>query len=185
MEKAVRSPLALVALGAALVSFAACSVDVQKTDGPGGKTVDVRTPVGDVSVRTDKDAPDIGMPIYPGSRPSQSRHDEPENADVNITSSIFGLQVRAAKYDSDDAQDTVVEYYRKEMRTFGEVTVCRGEVDFKGRDGAKRPVCKEKPFSKDIHLVTGTEEHQRIVGVKPRGEGSEIALVRLDMRGED
>lgn len=184
MEHAVRSPFAFVALCAAVLPLAACSVDVQKTDEGGRKTVDVRTPVGDVSVRTDENAPDIGLPIYPGSRPSQNRHDEPENADVNITSSMFGLQVRAAKYDSDDAQDTVVEYYRKEMRAFGDVTECRGEVDFKGAHGAKHPVCKEKPFSRDIHLVTGTEEHQRIVVVKPRSDGSEIALVQLEMRGK-
>ena len=44
-------------------------------------------------------------------------------------------------------------------------------------------MCKEKPSSRDVQLLTGTEDRQRVVSVKPRGSGSEFALVYVNTRG--
>ena len=101
-----------------------------------------------------------------------------------MASRWFGVKVIAAKYASEDAQDRIVDFYRREMKTFGAVTECRGEVDFRGGPGARRAVCKERPSSNDVQLVTGTEERQRVVAVKPRGSGSEFSLVYVTTRSE-
>lgn len=167
----------------ATLPLVACTIDVQK-DEPGHKAVDIRTPVGSLSVTSDATAPDTGLPVYPGARPARDDDDDPQNADVNISSSLFGLKVRAAKYESDDPQETVVAFYRRELQSLGEVTECRGEVDFKGPRNAKRPVCKEKPFSRQIQLMTGTEDRRRIVAIQPRREGSQIGLVYIETRGK-
>ena len=89
----------------------------------------------------------------------------------------------AATYESADTQDKVLDFYRQEMKTYGPVTECRGDVDFRGGGRERRPVCKEKPSSRDVQLLTGTEDRQRVVSVKPRGGGSEIALVFVNTRG--
>ncbi len=180
MKPAIRTLLTLAWVFSALLPLAACGVDVQ--DAEQGKNVEIKSPVGDLSVRTDVKNPDTGLPVYPGAQPL--RHDrEPESADVNISSKWFGVKVIAANYESDDTQDKILDFYRQEMKAFGAVTECRGDVDFQGGPGARRPVCKERPSSRDVQLVTGTEERQRVVSVKPRGNGSEFALIYVNTRG--
>ena len=147
-----------------------------------GKNVDIKSPLGDLSVRTNVKNPDTGLPVYPGAQPLRDEG-EPESADVNIASKWFGVKVIAANYESNDAQDKILDFYRREMRTHGPVTECRGNVDFRGGPGGRQAVCQERPSARDIQLVTGTEERQRIVSVKPRGDGSEFSLVYVNTRG--
>jgi hypothetical protein len=164
----------------AAVPFAACGVDVHES-GP-GKNVDIKSPLGAVSVRTDVKNPDTGLPVYPGATPLRD-NDDPKSANVNVSSRWFAVRVVAAKYESADAQEKILDYYRNEMRTYGPVTECRGDVDFRGGPGGRRPVCKEKPFARDVQLLTGSEEQQRVVAVKPRGAGTEFSLVYVNTRG--
>jgi hypothetical protein len=162
--------------------IAACDIDVRKDESPDGKAdVDITTPVGNVSVRTNIDTPDTGLAVYPGAKPLRDE-DEPESADVNVGNSYFGVKVLAAKFESADAQDRIIDFYRNELKSYGEVTECHGDVDY--RQG--RPVCREKFFSRgDLQLVAGPEHKQHIVSVKPRGEGTEFGLVYVQTRGKD
>ena len=180
MTPATRTPLTLALGLAALLPLAACGVDVHEAER--GKNGDIKSPLGDLSVRTDVRNPDTGLPVYPGAQPLRE-HGDPESADVNIASRWFDVKVIAANYESDDTQEQILDYYRREMKAFGTVTECRGNVDFRGGPGARRPVCKERPSSHDVQLVTGTEDRQRVVAVKPRGNGTEFALVYVNTRG--
>lgn len=184
MDRSCRSLPAAAVLLAAAIPLAACNVDVRRHDANGKADVDVSTPVGNVSVRTNVETPETGMAVYPGARPLRDK-DEPESADVNVGGSLFGVKVVAAKFESSDAQERIVDFYRKDLASFGEVTECRGNVDFR-RDssGARRPVCKEKLFEHELNLVAGTEEDQHIVAVKPRGDGTEFSLVHVQTRGK-
>jgi hypothetical protein len=179
MKPASRTPLTLALGFAALLPLAACGVDVHEAER--GKNVDIKSPLGDLSVRTNVTNPDTGLRVYPGAQPLRE-HGDHESADVNISSKWFGVKVIAAKYESDDTQDKILDFYRQEMKAFGTVTECRGNVDFHG-PGGRQPVCKERASSPDVQLVTGTEERQRVVSVKPRGDGSEFALVYVNTRG--
>jgi hypothetical protein len=168
---------------AALLPLAACGVDVRAGESGKKAEVDIRTPVGNMSVRTDVKTPETGLAVYPGATPLRD-HDEPENADVTIGSSLFGVKVVAANYESPDRQEQILDFYRNEMKRYGNVTECRGDVDFRGGPGAQRAVCKEDLFSRDRQIVAGTEDRQRIVVVKPRGSGSEFSLVYVQTRGQ-
>ena len=168
----------MLAVSAAGLSIG-CGVDVHEAER--GKHVDIRSPLGRVSVRTDVDNADTGLPVYPGAEPLRE-HGDHESANVSVASRWFGVKVIAAKYESEDTQDKIVDFYRREMKTYGAVTECRGDVDFRGGPGARRAVCKERPWSTDVQLVTGTEESQRVVAVKPRGVGSEFSLVYVTTR---
>src|SRR5262245_36170157 len=175
MKPATRRPLTLALVFSAL-PLTACGVDVH--DAGQGKNVDVKSRFGSVSVRTDVKNPDTGLPVYPGAQPLRDK-DDPESANVNVSSRWFDVRVVAAKYESRDEQDKILDFYRRTMKTYGAVTECRGEVDFQGGRHNRRPVCKERPSSRDVQLVTGTEEQQRVVAVKPRGAGSEFSLVSV------
>lgn len=169
-----------VAVGLAVLvtacSLSACTVDVR--EGGDKADVDIRTPVGSVSVQTDDGAVDTGLPVYPGSTLLE-KEDGPESAGVNVGAFGVGVRVNASKYESTDDQERVLAYYRKALASHGTVTECRGEVDF--RDSG--PVCEPSAFGRDVQLVTGTKNDQRIVAVAPKGSGSEIGLVHVQLRG--
>lgn len=175
------SQLLMAAVVTASLPLAACSIDVSDNDTPGRKDVDIRTPVGAMSVRTGVDV-ETGLRVFPGAEPLQ-RRDEPESANVNIGTSLFGVKVAAAKFESDATPDTVLGFYRNEMKIYGDVTECHGDIDFSGSSGSRRPVCKERWRSEETQLVVGTEGQHRLVSVKPRGAGSEFSVVFIQTRG--
>jgi hypothetical protein len=72
----------------------------RRARGRPGKSVDIKSPLGDVSVRTDVKNLDTGLPVYPGAQPLRE-HGEHESANVNVDSRWFGVKVIAAKYESD------------------------------------------------------------------------------------
>jgi hypothetical protein len=175
----------LVGSVALVLPLAACSIDVAKNDAGRNSGVDVRTPVADVSVHRDPDAArDIGLPVYPGA--VVSRDPDEESGRVSFQTPWFGLGVAAAKFESEAPAETVVAFYRREMRPYGRVTECRGELDFEGDRGFERPVCKEsRSRLAAVQLLAGSEESRRMVAVKPRGQGSEFLIVLVTARGSD
>jgi hypothetical protein len=166
---------------ATVLPLAACNLDVREREA-GGKDVDITTPIGNVSVRTNVESPDTGLAVYPGSRPLRDGK-ESESAAVNVGSSFFDVNVIAAKFESTDAREEVIGFYRNELRSYGEVTECRGDLDFRNQGGARRRVCREKLFADDFQLAAGPENQQHIVSVKPRSTGTEFALVYVQTRG--
>ena len=163
---------------ATVLPLAGCSVSVDQDTDSRKADVEVRTPIGDVSVRTGE-MPDTGLAVYPGSTPIRDR-DEVDSANVVVGNSHFGVKVAAAKFASDASPDEVVSYYSKAMRAHGEVTVCHGDINFR----RSRPVCRERLFSKrtETQLAVGTGERHRLVAVKPRGKGSEYSVVYIQTR---
>jgi len=181
MPATTLSQLMMAAVVTASLPLAACSIDVSEDDTPGRKDVDIRTPVGAMSVQTGVDV-ETGLRVFPGAEPLHER-DAPESANVNIGTSLFGVKVAAAKFESDADPSTILAFYRSEMKTYGDVTECRGDVDFRGPSRDRRPVCREDRREDEIQLVVGTEGRHRLVSVKPRGDGTEFAVVYIQTRG--
>ena len=171
---ATRYLVFLAALAAAPV-LAACGISVDKDESGRNANVNIKSPFGSVSVQADKDTPpDTGLPVRPGARASHAT--DHDNANVNVEAGPFAVKVRVARYEHDDAPDTVLEYYRKELARFGPVTECRGDLDFK--HGTAPPRCKERSRD-ERQLGVGSEENNHIVAVKPRGTGSEFTLIHV------
>jgi len=171
----IRSSLTTAAVLPALVLAAACVVVREEEDGKTTR-VDISTPVGALAARTGESTGDTGLPVYPGAQLSRDgENGDDERANVSIGTPWFGLHVIAAEYESAEPPEQVLDFYRERMKTFGAVLECRGDVNFKNG----RPECRSQPFSKDVQLLAGAEERHRIVSVKPRGEGSEFALVSI------
>ncbi len=169
--------IAIAAVLPVLVLATGCAVEREEE---GGKTtrVAISTPVGGLAARVGENPGDTGLPVYPGATLSRDAADgNPEGATVSIGTQWFGLHVVAAEYQSGETPEQILDFYRGRMRAFGDVTECRGEVNFKNG----RPECRSKPRSTDVQLLAGTEQRHRIVSVKPRGEGAEFALVSIQM----
>jgi hypothetical protein len=167
-----------VALALVALALSACDVDVHERGKD--KNVDVRTALGDISVRTTEGGPDTGLPVYPGAQPLRDEDKEPENADIKLATSYVGVHVAAAKYESKDAPRAILDFYKDKMSSYGTVVECKGDIEFEGEP--EQPVCKEDSASSEIQLVAGeSEENHRIVAVKPRGGGSEFAVVHIQI----
>jgi hypothetical protein len=170
--------MVLILAGALL---AACEAKVNENQQSDDKDVDLRSPIGNLSVKTSMDVPDTGLPVYPGATLLKDDEDDGDSADVNISSPFFGLRVVAAEFASDDEPQKVIEFYRNEMKSYGDVVECRGNIDFEGGDSGQKAVCKDQA-TREVQLVAGTEENHRLIAVKPRGSGTEFAMVYIDAR---
>jgi hypothetical protein len=166
-----------------LIAFTGCSISTHEKDGK-KNDVDIKTPFGSLSVKEGTtNVRDTGLSLYPGARERNDDGDNKHNANVNISSSMFGVKVVALKFESDDSSDKVLAFYRREMGKYGKVVDCTGggfnmnfhrrdkdaEVTCGGRDGGDRDY-------REV-LKVGTENNQRIMAIKQRNSGSEFALV--------
>ena len=186
--------LALLILTTAL-AFTAC-VNVSKSGN--GDNVDVKTPFGSVSVRTDQVKPEeTGLNVYPGAKLVPQRGHDKDQANVNISSPWGQLKVIALNYHSDDSPDKILDWYRKDLKDkYGKLLECKGgEVGLHERnnDESHELTCGSEKGSgstvnysdsNTLELKTGTDDKQHIVAVKPEDGGSNIALVYVQKHGE-
>jgi hypothetical protein len=170
-----------------------CGITVNDQDKKNPK-VDIQTPMGSLKVDTQVDPKDIGLAVYPGATPySESGEEGHGRANVNISSSMFGVKVIAAKFKTDDSPEKVLQFYRKEMDSMGKVIECPNGVDadVKGdnpSDWQQDVRCRTKPepgrTSGEVDLAVGTKDHHHLVNVKPLDKGCRFALVYVETRGQ-
>jgi hypothetical protein len=175
-----------------VVALAGCSVTTHDKGNGKKDDVDIRTPFGSLSVKEGaSDVKDTGLSPYPGARLASDKDDEHRHsANVNISSSLFGLKVVALKYESDDASDKVLAFYRKEMGKYGNVVDCTGgfSMNFHHRDKDAEVTCDDHNGSGHEYkeqLKVGTENNQRILAIKPKNSGSEFTLVYVRAWGNN
>ncbi|MBZ5530632.1 MAG: hypothetical protein LAO20_04305 [Acidobacteriia bacterium] len=179
----------------ALVLVTGCSVSAHKDNSSQGeptKDVDIRTPFGSIKVhKGSMSAKDAGFADYPGAQLKKGMDkEETDSANVNISSSLFGVKVVVLKFESSDPPEKVVDFYRKDMARYGKVLDCTGKIsmNFRRHDSDAPVSCDDGGGSGDHYkqeLKVGTENNQRVMAVKPSGNGSEFALVYVRARGED
>jgi hypothetical protein len=163
----------------ALAGSLLCGCKIQKKGEGANKKVDIETPVGSMHVNTQVDPKDTGLAVYPGATRAEE-DDSKHAANLSIDSSLFGVKVVAIKYRSDDPPDKLLDFYRTQLKVYGEVTECHGSVSF----ARGNILCQGTGRRDETNLVTGTEERRHIVSVKPDGGGSKFALVYVQTREE-
>jgi hypothetical protein len=200
---------------ASLATLLLTGCHVTETGTGANKKVDIGTPFGSMKVDTsDKgDLSAIGLSAYPGAVPvkSDDNKDNANNADVNLSFGDFHLGVKAASYQTTDAPDKVLAFYRNDLHTrYGDVIECQNDKpvgtpartsqgltcsDNSGTHIASSDDKDNKGISihgtlnghhigKDsdnIELRSGSQLHQHIVGVDPKDGGTKIGLVLLDL----
>jgi len=182
------------ALGVATLAallLPACSINVKKEQNGQDKQVDINTLVGGIHVSKGADVADVGLAVYPGARLKQDGSDgKDKSANVNISSFGFGLKVVALEYQSNDAPDKLVAYYKDQLKKYGRVLECHTNhldvnPDIKGSDHGSHELTCEGSSGNNIELKVGTKENQHIVAVEPDGKGSSFSLVYVRTHGKD
>ena len=167
-----------------LLALAGCSVTTHDKGNGKKDDVDIRTPFGSLSVKEGStDVKDTGLSLYPGARGAASDDDDRHHsANVNISSSLFGLKVVALKFQSDDSSDKILAFYKKDMGKYGRVVDCTGgfNMNFHHHDKDAEVTCDDHNGSEHGYkeeLKVGTENNQRVIAIKPSGNGTEFTLV--------
>jgi hypothetical protein len=177
----------LAGLGLAL-ALVGCRIDTRR-DG-NGENVKIATPFGGVQVKTDSEAVSegIGIAVYPHAELEEKNGKDNGSADVNVSVGSLRVRVKAIEYHSDDAQEKVIAFYRKELGKYGGVIQCR---DGRAVDSATQTPeglsCDDehKGASSDsarkIELKAGSKQHQHLVAVDGRSSGTKFSLIVLDL----
>ncbi|HEX4007640.1 MAG TPA: hypothetical protein VHX60_15800 [Acidobacteriaceae bacterium] len=180
----------------ALMSTSGCHVQVEKGKNGEDKNVRVDTPFGGLHVRSDQtSAADLGLPAYPGAQISPDREGD-KSADVHMGFGQFQLRVKVVTYESADAQDKVLAFYRNAMGRFGDVLECdgnkpvgtptvtaegltchddsHGHVNINGSDDGLTD-------DSGLTLRAGSKRHQHILAFKSVSGGTKYSLVELEL----
>jgi hypothetical protein len=181
---------AVVSFTVAIVFMAACSINVKKENNGEGKQVDISTPMGGVHVSKEVNPEDVGIAIYPGATLREKGNGENKSANVNLSSFGFGLHVVALEYESKDSPEKVVEFYKDQLKRYGNVLVCHTtgfdmNADIKHQDGSSHDLTCKGDSGHNIELKVGTEENQHIVAIEPSSAGSKFSLVYVRTHGKD
>jgi len=187
------SSLLVLAVAFGTLVLPGCNVKVNKDSEGQDKKVDIETPVGQLHVSKRADVRDTGLPVYPGARRKEKGDDGNESsANVNISSSLFGLRVVAIEYLSDDPPEKLVAYYTGQLKKYGNVLECHTNENHDGAnvdsddDSDDKPLkCEGDNQGKEIELKVGTRQNHHIVSIRPAdsGKGSDFGLVYVQIRG--
>lgn len=177
-----------VFLCAAVLAIApACSVSHHDDSETGEKKVEIKTPFAELKVGTDVSAQDTGMALYPGAREKKDSNDD-HKANVQIGGDEFGLKVVALKYLTDDSPEKVIDFYRKDLKRYGNVLECPKGIKESHSDSDDGEIrCSDSGSSEPgkLTLAVGIPKRQHLVAVKPNGKGSEFDLVYVNIRGKE
>jgi hypothetical protein len=172
--------------------LAGCGTHITTTkNGEKPEKVDIESPFGSLHVRSQVDPKETGLPVYPGSRP---KHDQDaDSANVNISSSMFGVKVVVAAFQSDDPPEKVADFYSKDIKRFGPVLQCKSsgsqlwhksDSDELGCEHGAVTDVKAAISSGGLELKSGSKGNQHIVALKPHGSGTEYAIVYVSTHGK-
>jgi hypothetical protein len=172
---------------AAVIIATACSINVKKNEQSQDKNVDINTPFGGIHVNEGADVRDTGLPVYAGARlKKKDDSGDEKSANVNISTSAFGVKVVAVEYESDDAPNKLIAYYKNALKKYGNVLECRAEGQHYTYEGDSDELkCEGDNRGNTVELKVGTKSNQHIVSIKPQGKGSDFALVYVRTRGKD
>ena len=182
---------ALALATAAILLLPACSVNVKKEKNGEDKQVDINTLVGGIHVSKDADVADVGLAVYPGAHLKQKdSNGSDKSANVDISGFGYGLKVVALEYQSDDSPTKLVDFYKDQLKKYGNVLVCHTshlnvDADLKNSDHGSHELTCEGASGRNVELKVGTKENQHIVAVESDGKGSSFSLVYVRTHGKD
>lgn len=184
-------PPSVLAAAAACLLLTGCNVSSNKNGH--GDNVQMRTPFGNMHIKTSDDAniAGIGLTPYPGAVAVKDHDKDKDAADINLNFGDFHLGVKAATYQTSDSPDKVEAFYRNDMARYGDVLKC------KNHDAVGQPTHTSQGLTcgddnhhheinvsddhNEIELRAGSPGRMHIVGLKSKDGGTRIGLVALDL----
>ena len=179
-----------------LLPLAGCMVQSRK--GANGDDVNISTPLGGMSVKTDNASVQskLGLPLYPGAVLEKKKGDDNGSADVNMNFGAFHLRVLAMGFTSTDDPNKVSTFYRKALSEYSDVIVCRNKQPVGtpvktglgltcADDNKVHAGATDSGDSEETELKAGSPSRQHIVSLKAEGSGTKFGLVSLELPRSD
>ena len=191
--------LRLIAATALLLPLAGCFVETKKHADGKGDDVNIQTPLGGMSVKTDQAqvAQKLGLPVYPGAVPEKKKDNDESSADVNMNFGPFHLRVLAQGFTSTDSPDKVRAFYKKALGQYGDVIECQHNHAVSGSPvrTAQGLSCDDDDHisvgskgkgkvtvdESEVELKAGSKSRQHIVGYEAKDGGTKFGLVALEL----
>ena len=180
-----------------LLPLAGCMVRSKKgTDG--NSDVDISTPLGGMTVKTDSASVQnkLGVPLYPGAVAEKKSGSDNGSADVNMDFGSFHLRVLAMGFTSSDSPAKVSEFYRKALSQYSDVIACQHQKPVGtpvktglgltcADDNHIHASVREGNDSEETALKAGSPSRQHIVSFRRDGSGTRFGLVSLELPNTD
>jgi hypothetical protein len=129
-------------------------------------------------------AKDVGLAIYPGSKPHKDKDDDSTSANLGLWGGGSGFKLAVLKMETADSPAKVAEYYEKALAKYGTVLDCSKSSgkpqsqDSQKDDSSKVLTCgDDKAEVSGMLFKSGTKDKQHIVGIQPLGSGTFYQLV--------
>ena len=178
----------MLALSLSMLLLSGCHIESHK-DGK-NDNVSIGTPFGSMNVKTNNnvDSGSIGLTQYPGSVPFEDKDNH--SADVNMSFGSFHLVVKAATYQTPDGRDKVMDFYRSDLKRYGDIIECQDNRPVGKPDRTSQGLtCDDNSSVKHGHvdlgsgleLRTGSPQRQHIVALENKNGGTKIGLVALEL----
>jgi hypothetical protein len=173
--------------------FGICTIAFAQKSDNHNDNFDVQSSVGDLHLGSDGDAKKAGLPLYPGARLKADDDENSSRANLSLLTEAFGFKLVVAKYESEDAPDKIIAFYRDKLKKYGKVLECHSqkhgggiEVNDDDKDSSKGKELKCDENSGPVtEFKVGTEDDQHVVAIEPRaGKGATLSLVYVHSRGK-
>lgn len=186
-------PARLLALSASLVLGAAVAGLLAATFTTGARAGEPASSGAfraGIEVRAEASAADIGLPVYPGATPQPGDGKDSGAATVGLWGGSLGFHLAVLKYTSPAPLDSVAAYYRDAMGRYGAVLDCsqpRVASEAPAGDDAKKKTLRcgkdDKADAGGRLYKVGTPGDQRIVSIKPAGNGVSFQILHIETQG--
>jgi len=128
-------------------------------------------------------AQDVGLPIYPGSKPHKDKADDSSGANLGLWGGGSGFKLVVLKMESGDSMDKITAFYKHALQKYGPVLDCSNPApssDKSSKSDSKTLTCgDDKPEKGGFLFKSGTKERQHIVAIQPNGPGTVYTLLNL------
>lgn len=193
---------ALASLMGALLLTTACSIETDKKGSGDSDNVKISTPFGGMQVNANSvDAASVGLPAYPGATLLKKKETgEDGSVDLHMGFGPWQMRLKVASYDTPDAQDKVIAFYRSALSKSGDVVECSGNNPIgKPVETSEGLSCSDHDTGgstkwnksgvnindNDVELKTGSRHRQHIVGFKQVHGLTHISLIALELPNTD
>jgi hypothetical protein len=129
-------------------------------------------------------AKDVGLPIYPGSKPHKDNDNVSTEANLGLWGGGSGFKLVILKMESGDSPEKLVGFYKKALSKYGPVLDCShppaNSEKASNDDSSKTLTCgDDKPDKGGYLFKSGTRENSHLVAIQPSGSGSIYQLLNV------
>jgi hypothetical protein len=147
-----------------------------------------------VNLSAKADAKDVGLPIYPGSRPHKDNSDDSSAVKFGLWGGSIGFKLALLKMETDASPDKVAAFYKKALAKYGKVLDCTNapaltQEQKDANDKSNTLACDDDHApAGGFVFKAGSHDEQRLVSIEPltsSSGGTNYSMVYVEAKSGD